>query len=104
MANLYYVTTFIHDFGKIVCRPFEDGDIEGVFDEYDCYIDEFDTLEEANAFIEEGAIEEPGSYTFFDEEDAVSIKDEKKQAHKISKMTAQYVAKDILKRFNQIRN
>ena len=102
MLNSYCVTTIIRDYGKITCRPFEDGDIEGVFDEYDCYIDEFDTLEEANAFIEEGALEEPGSYTFFDEEDTASMEDEKKQASEVSKVTAQDTAKHILKHLDQI--
>ena len=100
---IYRVTTIINDFG-IICRPFEDGDVGGVYDEYDCYIDEFETLEEANAFIEEGSLEEPGSYTFFDEEDTASIKDEKKQANEVSKVNTQDTAKYILKHLNQIRN
>jgi len=50
---MYKVTTIFYDNGKVIARLSKEGDCAGEFDRFDCYIDEFETMEEATAFIKE---------------------------------------------------
>lgn len=55
-AHKIKITTIVKDTRRgpvIECRRYRDGDVVGSFKSHDCYIDEFDTEEEAQAFIEE---------------------------------------------------
>lgn len=98
----YKVTTIINNYAYIICRPYKDGDIAGEFAEYDCYIDNFKTLKEANDFISEGLDEEPvGSYEFFNEDEVVSLMSEKITMNKASQVITD--VKDTSNRFQQIR-
>ena len=47
----FKVTTIVDNKGKLKVRETLDSDVEGSFPKYDCYIDEFKTKEEAQAFM-----------------------------------------------------
>lgn len=53
---MYKVTTIFYDNGKVKARFTNDSDVVGEHENYDLYIDEFETEKEAKEFIKESKL------------------------------------------------